>query len=78
MDTLCKELLSSLEEVESSLGREEELREEIRSMGKMYEEQLLELLGEKYVEGTKEELEAVFQEYAMKNWNPFPKMMDNL
>jgi hypothetical protein len=78
VETLCKELLNSLEEVETSLAREEELREDMRSMGKMYEEQLLELLGEKYVEGTKEELEAVFQEYALKNWNPFPKMMSNL
>ena len=45
--------------LEENINSQASLKDEMKDLGKVYEEQLMEMLSEKFTEGSKDELEAV-------------------
>ena len=78
IEQLCDKIVSSYDRMEENMQKHGEMKDNMKNLNIMYEDQMMEMLGERFTEGTKSELETIFEEYSKNNENPFATIQNNL
>lgn len=53
IEQLCDKIVSSCDRMEENMQKHGEMRDNMKNLNNMYEDQMMEMLGERFTEGTK-------------------------